>query len=199
MIAGLSIRWKRLRYGWRVRWAHHPLCQRHAHETWRVGGLFLCKGCVCLAAGLGLASVAVLVLPGAWSAWALLLTAPPVFSLSWPPFYQRLPRGFRDLLRVGAGASIVFAAAVVGHWPLLAWPLLPALAALWWGFRRARASVIARRCIGCPELGAGKICSGYARQAASTRAFELAIEAGMVEQLVGCDGLPPALRRATRQ
>jgi hypothetical protein len=191
----VPLRWLRLRHGWSVRWAHHPLCQRHAQETWRVGELFVCKGCVSMAVGVVGAALAVVTAGGDWVLWTLALLAPLTFGLSWPPLYHRLPRGSRNVLRIAGGASISLSAWVVGQWPWQAWPLVPALSLLWWWFRRARAREIAKRCDGCPELGGPTICSGYARQAACVRALETAIEGRIASRLVGIDGLPPVLDR----
>lgn len=110
----LTARWLSLRHGWPVRWAHHPLCARHAHETWRIGRLHLCKGCVALATGVSAGTAAVLVAGGPWCAWTLAVIGPAAFAASWPPLYHRLPRWLRDLLRVLTGASIALIAWVAG-------------------------------------------------------------------------------------
>jgi hypothetical protein len=191
--AWAGVRWLRLRHGWPVRFAHHPLCARHAHETWKLGRLHLCKGCIAMAGGLLLATVAVLAAGGTWCVWALALVGPLAIALSWPPFYQRLPRGLRDLLRVATGATIALAAWVAGSYPGLAWPLLPALLLLWWLFRRSRKKVIAARCNGCPELAAPGVCSGYALQAACARALEDELEARMGAGLAGSGALPQGI------
>jgi hypothetical protein len=193
-----DLRWLRLRHGWPVRWAHHPLCARHAHETWKLGRLYLCKGCLALGLGLVATTVAVLTAGGAWCAWGLAVIGPVAVALSWPPFYQRLPRALRDLLRVAVGATIALAAWVTGTWPALAWPLLPALLLLWLIFRRSRQRVIARRCDGCPELHAPGVCSGYALQAACARALEADIEARMGTAVTGCGEPPPGIGHAQR-
>ncbi|HRQ65079.1 MAG TPA: hypothetical protein PKZ76_09490, partial [Xanthomonadaceae bacterium] len=158
--------------------------------------LHLCKGCVALAVGLIFATTIVLTVGGAWCVWALALVGPVTIALSWPPFYQRLPRGLRDLLRMGAGATFALAAWVAGSYPSLAWPLLPALLLLWWLFRHSRKKVIAARCNGCPELHAPGVCSGYALQAACARALEDEIEARMGASLAGGVALPPGIGRA---
>jgi len=193
-VSALRLRWLTLRHAWPVRWAHHPLCQRHAHETWRIGELHLCKGCVSLAVGLAIGSLLVLGMGGAWCAYALPILGPLTFAPSWPPLYQRLPRAIRNWLRASAGLFVACSAWTVGQWPQLAWPLLPLIALLWWWFQRARKPVIARRCDGCPELGGDGVCSGYARQAQSARAIEAAIEARIEAQLSG--GLSSADRVA---
>ena len=182
---------RQLRYDWPVRWAHHPLCARHAMETWRVGRLHLCRGCTSLAAGLVGAGVAALAAGGPWCLWMLVALAPPVVLLSWPPRYRGLPRWTRDLLRTGAGALTVLVLWTTWHFPLQAWPLLPLLFGLWRGFARVRARVQARACDGCPELGAVGVCSGYALQAQCVRALQARIERDLGVPLAGDGPLPP--------
>lgn len=191
----VAAHWLRLRHGWPVRWAHHPLCARHAHETWRIGRLHLCRGCVSLALGVGGGTAAVLAAGGPWCAWTLAAIGPAAFAASWPPLYHRLPRWLRDLLRVATGTSIALIAWVAGSWPALAWPLLPALGLLWWRFRRARERVLARRCLGCPELGAGEVCSGYRLAADCARALEADLEVRVMAKLSGGSELPTLARR----
>lgn len=178
-----------LRHDWPVRWAHHPLCARHAHETWRIGRLHLCRGCTSLLAG-ALSAAFALAAAGAWVPWTLALLAPPVLVLSWPPRYARLPRALRDVLRCGAGAMPVLAAWTTWHHLAQAWPLLPLLFVFWRVYARIRIRVMARRCDGCPELGRGRTCSGYALQAACQRAIEASLEARLGDALAG-EGPPP--------
>lgn len=175
-------RWVVLRRDWPVRWAHHPLCGRYGHETWRVGHMYLCRGCLSLAAGLFGATVAVWTLGASWCLWALALLVLPVLILSWPARYRSLPRVLRDLLRVALGVLIVATTAVLASWPLYAAPLLPLALLAWWRFRRARTLVQAGRCTGCPELGRG-ICSGYQVHAQISRSISAELEARLVAAL----------------
>lgn len=185
--------WRQLRHDWPVRWAHHPLCARHAGETWRIGRLHLCRGCTALAVGVLGGATTVLATGGDWSLWALLGLAPPIVLLSWPPRYRRLPRASRDLLRVGAGLLAALALWATWRFPTLAWPALPLLLLHWRWFARVRARLQARACDGCPELGAGGVCSGYALQAACVRALEAQIERDLAVPLAGEGPLPPWL------
>lgn len=179
-----------LRHAWPVRWAHHPLCARHRHETWRIGRLHLCRGCSSLLGGSIVALPLLSVAPPQASAACLLLLA-PVLLLSWPPLYRRLPRSIRDVLRFSTGALVVAAAWCTCLYPTRAWPLLPLLFVTWRLFVRARARVMARRCDGCPELGAGRVCSGYVLQAQCQRALEASVEAELGDALSG-HGPPPS-------
>ena len=170
-----AIEW---RHAWPVRFAHHPLCARHRHETWRIGRLNLCRGCASLASGLAAGTIAVIVAGGPWTAVATAVLAPLVLLLSWPPWYPRLPRWSRDLLRVALGLLVATLAHAVFSAPLQWWPAVLFGAAAWWLFRRQRARVNARRCDGCPELGRG-ICSGYAEHARAMRAIADDLESRM--------------------
>jgi hypothetical protein len=186
-----------LRHDWPVRWAHHPLCARHAHETWRLGRLHLCRGCVSLFAGAGSAAIALPSVPGSWPAWALGALLPLVLVLSWPAWYRALPRALRDALRFGAGASLLLSLWATWQFPREAWPLLPLLWIVWRVYSRARAQLAVQRCEGCPELGRRGVCSGFALQAACARALEADLEARLGASLSG-EG-PPALRLRPRR
>ncbi len=168
-----AIEW---RHAWPVRFAHHPLCARHRHETWRIGRMFVCRGCVSLALGLATGVAAVFTVEAVSSAWLAAALAPIVLLLSWPTWYPRLPRAMRDFLRAALGVLIVCTSHAVFSAPLQLWPVLPLFLAAWWLYRRSRARVRLRQCDGCPELGRG-ICSGYALHAQAMRAIELELEA----------------------
>lgn len=172
----LAIEW---RHAWPVRFAHHPLCARHRHETWRVGRAFLCRGCLSLAAGVTAGTIATLGFGGDWVSIAAAVLTPIVLLGSWPRWYALLPRLLRDLLRVALGLWLTIgAAAVVLSGPLL-WPAVPMVALAWWAYRHQRIKVMARRCDGCPELGRG-VCSGYAEHARAMRAIADDLESRLV-------------------
>lgn len=175
-------RWVAFKHEWPVRWAHHPLCSRHRHETWRWGRLHLCRGCISMAAGLLGGMLAVWTVGTDWCLWTAAVLAGPVLLLSWPVWYQQLPRVLRDVLRLALGVLIVCCTAVLALYPLQAWPALAMLAGIWWWFRRARARTQARRCDGCPELGAG-VCSGYRLHAQASRAISAELEARLLATL----------------
>lgn len=186
---------RRLRHDWPVRWAHHPLCARHRHETWRIGRLHLCRGCSSLALGALAGAALVTGVGGAWCPWVLFALAPPLIWASWPPRYRQLPRRRRDLLRAGTGLIAVLALWSIWHYPLQAWPALPLLIATWRAFVPVRARLQARACEACPELGAGGVCSGYALQAACVRAIEAQLEREIEGPLAGSGPLPGWLPR----
>lgn len=174
-----AIEW---RHAWPVRFAHHPLCARHRHETWRIGRLNLCRGCASLACGLVAGTTAVIAAGGPWTALASAALAPLVLLASWPAWYPHLPRWSRDLLRVALGLALATGAHAIFSAPLLLWPFVPLAAFAWWQFRRQRARVNARRCDGCPELGRG-VCSGYAEHARAMRAIADEIERRILADL----------------
>ena len=168
-----AIEW---RHAWPVRFAHHPLCARHRHETWRIGRMFVCRGCASLALGLAVGVGAVLLAPGAWVSWMTLALAVPVVVWSWPRTYPSLPRPVRDALRAALGLLIALASHTVFSAPAQWWPLLPLGVAVWWVYRGHRAAVQRGRCTGCPELGHG-VCSGFAEHARIMRAIAATLEA----------------------
>jgi hypothetical protein len=186
---------RQLRHDWPVRWAHHPLCARHALETWRIGRLHLCRGCTSLFLGAIGTGLGVLAAGATWCLWALLLLAPPTLLLSWPPRYRRLPRALRDGLRAATGAVAVLALWTTWNFPAQAWPALPLLFLAWRGYVPVRARVQARACDGCPEFGAAGVCSGYALQAACVRSLEARIERDLGVPLEGDGPLPAWLER----
>ena len=79
-----AIEW---RHAWPVRFAHHPLCARHRHETWHIGSVYLCRGCVSLMGGLALGPGSVIIAGGPWTG---LVAAMP----SWIPASSERTRGF---------------------------------------------------------------------------------------------------------
>ena len=169
----VAIEW---RHAWPVRFAHHPLCARHRHETWRVGGMYVCRGCVSLLGGLALGTASVIAAGGIWTGSVAALLLPIVLAVSWPRWYPRVPRPLRDVARFALGLVLALGAHAVFSAPSTLWPFLLLGPGLWWLYRRQRLRVNARRCDGCPELGRG-ICSGYAPHARAMRAISTALEA----------------------
>jgi len=198
-VSSLTRRRIEWRHAWAVRFAHHPLCARHRHETSRLGAMHLCRGCASLIGGLALGTLLAVSVGGPWTATVAALLAPLVLGLSWPTWYPRVPRPLRDVARLALGFLIALGSHAIFSAPLRLWPLLLLGAALWWLYRRQRARVHARRCDGCPELGRG-VCSGYAIHARAMRAIAADLEARM-EATIGigapgvvhsCADLPPA-------
>lgn len=181
------------RHTWRLRYAHHPLCERHRHETIELGGMVVCRGCLAMGTGLLLGSATVIGAGGAWCEPLLLGLSTPLLLASWPPWYRHLPRRLRDALRAGLGLAIALCTYVLASDPLGGWPWALLYVGSWMLFKRSRARVLARRCEACPELGRG-ICSGFRRQADAARRLSLALEAELEQELAG-HGPPPGLSR----
>lgn len=175
----LSFRYRvlRLRHDWWYRWAHDPLCDRLGGGVLRIGKLRLCRSCLAMYAGLG-TGVAVAAsapplgiavrFPQVWIGPAGLVSA-----ASLPGPYGRLSRTAKDGLRFSTGllGGLLSSLALAQRWKPFA--LLAAAAAGGYRFltlRRAAAKATA--CDGCPELTSEGICSGYAQQAVSLRAYE---------------------------
>lgn len=172
-------RWLSWRYSWPTRFAHHPLCERHRIETWRIGRLHLCRGCASMGLGLLLGTSAVWMLGTDWTGPLLLALGLPLLLGSWPRWYPRWPRPLRDLLRLALGVCIPALTAWTALHPLLALLVVPIVLLGLARFRRARIAVNARRCEGCPELGQG-VCSGYALQVQAQRRLALELEARLL-------------------
>lgn len=170
MPLSLRLRWLWLQASWTFRWAHKPLCDRFAEDVLALGSARVCRSCVCLYAGLTLALVSLFLgwaPSGAVTIAVLVATA----GFSAPKVYKRWPRRARDGLRFAAGALIPWTAALAWSAPWVGVPAVVALAVAWWVYLRQRVARRAAACTGCPELGRG-VCSGFATQAVSTRAFE---------------------------
>lgn len=164
-----------LKWSFPFLWAHKPLCDRFAEDRIRLGGIHLCRSCLCayggLFLGVGLALLAPLQGPGVLIAYGAVL--PSVLLLSWPTLYKKWPRSVRDLLRCAGGALIPVSAALClsPHF----WAGLPGLlliAAFWIAYFRQRKRRKLKACNGCAELGTDRICSGFALQAERIRRYE---------------------------
>lgn len=179
---GARFRWWQCWRWWRhtgwFQFAHKPLCDRYAHDVLKVGRLRICRSCTALYCGM-FATVAALsfLSHSATLLWTMTL-AVGTFTLaaSWPTWYARWSRPFRDVLRGGLGAWLgMLAVLAIKHhsWPAVAG--MVALIPLYRAFQRRRQSLKQLRCAGCAELGKG-ICSGYEQQAVSIRNFTLEVE-----------------------
>lgn len=180
LLRRLGERWTWLRHTYPFQLAHGPLCERYEADSVRVGHVHLCRSCLALYVALaGVVAALFVWSPGANGVLiALAVTAAVVFPLSWPPLYRRFPRILRDALRGGAGVfgAITLFALLMGYW-------LPTMIGVVVGaggllvYSRVRRRQRAHMCDGCPELGAGGVCSGYAVQAQHIRRYEDAMAA----------------------
>lgn len=188
LIAGLRYRALRLRHDWWYRWAHDPLCDRLGGGVLTIGKLRLCRSCLAMYSGVAVGGAVAVTNPaiGAASfapqAWLAGAAGASVSSV--PQVYGRLGRRSKDGLRFGTGVlgGGLLTFAIARRWQ--SFTVLAALAAA--GYRiltLARAKAKATACDGCPELDIEGICSGYAQQAVSLRAYEhVASELAMQER-----------------
>lgn len=174
---GLAIRfwflW--LRYSYRFRWAHRPLCAHFRAGVLRFGDVHLCRSCVCVYAGLIVGGVLCLCSEALRESSALvlwILTGPTVI-LSTPSLYHRLARGCKDMLRCSMGICMgLCVCAVFQVHPLLAAGCAGVLFGFWKLYFAQRRRRRAEACQGCPEYGREAICSGCRLQAEAIRAYE---------------------------
>lgn len=158
-------------------WAHKPLCKRFHRETFHVQGIHLCRSCTLLYAGLLLfTSLAIFQNPLIHQTPWIFLILPSLFLViaSFPQWYPRWNRLTRDLLRFGVGFVppwLILQVCKTNPWVALV--ALGGLYAFWKYYFRLRENRKRNLCHGCPELGTGKVCSGYQRQAAAIRAYQI--------------------------
>lgn len=177
IIVGARYRALRLRHDWWYRWAHDPLCDRLGGGVLTIGKLRLCRSCVSMYCGIATGGAVAVANPAvgaaAFAPHVWLGGAGAASAASLPQIYGDLPRSAKDGVRFGTGAlgGGLLAFAVARQWQRFG--LLATIAAT--GYRvltLARAEAKATACDGCPELHAPGICSGYAQQAVSLRAYE---------------------------
>ena len=171
----LTQRWLWWRHSYPFRFAHKPLCDRLGSRVLRVGHVHLCRGCSLLYIGVAIGFALALLVEITPAARFVLAygVAVPAFLASWPSWYARLPGAAKDLSRLAVGAAVVWLCSFLwwGPW----WLGLANVAALVFArqfYVAQRRRRLRRACDGCPELGAGEICSGFSLQAACARRFE---------------------------
>jgi hypothetical protein len=192
-----------LKHAYRFLWAHKPLCEKFAGDVLRIGKVHLCRSCVCAYSGIfgGILLVLLAPLPADALPGYFFAGLAGVLALSAPPLYKRLPRRVRDLLRFAAGALIplsILLAIQSSLW--IGASGLAALFAFWLVYFRLRKARKLEACHGCPELGAGRICSGFEMQAEHLRRFEreateLLVGTGYVPECLSPEGSRGARRR----
>jgi len=196
MLQRLQLKLLWLRHSYPFRWAHKPLCDRFEHDVLRVGHVHICRSCTCAYLGMALVIAAALAgfLPTG-SVFAAILLPVMLVTLagSHPRFYWRFPRGARDVLRLGAGASIALTATALlrGEW-ILSSVAIVALSLSWRHYKKKRGGRKSQACDGCPELGCSdKICSGFSQQAARIRRYE-----ERAASIIAGKGVPEFLKEA---
>jgi hypothetical protein len=177
---------------WWFQLAHKPLCTRFSQDVLRIGKWRICRSCTMLYSGVAATGIALIL--GHLSTTALVLlcygAAVPVIVFSYPPLYSLMGRHTRDVLRFAAGAFVSLLIGLLLHGQFLVTAATSlALLAVYCLYRNKRSMTRSRMCAGCPELGIGGVCTGYARQAESIRAYCRDIEHSLNRE----DVIPPAV------
>ena len=167
--------WLWLVCSFRFRWAHRPLCGRFRGDVVRVGGVHLCRSCVCAYCGMIICGVLLAALQPAVTTTGLSLAVVGMVTLvmSGPWCYKTLPRLVRDVLRWAMGAVI----AMVGYLfacgeLIIAAPAAAVLWVFWRVYLQKRRGRRLRACEGCEELEVRGVCSGCQVQAEGVRRYE---------------------------
>ncbi len=159
------------------RWAHKPLCDHYHHDIIHWGQYHLCRSCTLLWTGLLFGC-----LSGLWwinQAGALLLWNLMFITIcaafSWPVFYRNYSRTIRDIIRFFTGFSasclFIFSGAISWKWGLLSFVILYLSRGLILNKRKRQYND--STCQNCPEYNTEIICSGFRKQAESSREFEI--------------------------
>ncbi len=188
--------WLWLVCSYRFRWAHRPLCSRFHSGVIRVGGVHLCRSCVCVYCGILLSALSLAFLrPSvATSSVALAGLGIPTLALSGPWCYRSMPRAVRDLLRLAMGAVIVLCGYLLLHGEFVtAVPAAIVLFAFWRAYFKVRRRRRLHACDGCEELSDKAVCTGCRLQADGVRRYE-----EIATQLYLASGQAPDLSRSTR-
>lgn len=172
----------RLKYIWMrhthaFNWAHKPLCDRFMPGVLRIGKIHVCRSCLFAYSGILIGFIAALVYPTLIAAMKLtwlMFTLAPVIVLSYPSLYKRLSRFIRDVLRLATGVMISFIPFFLIHRNFLCGiTCVVVMAVFWWIYFHQRKRRKMHACDGCPELGLPEICSGFQKQAAAVRLYEI--------------------------
>ena len=178
---------------WWFQLAHKPLCERFSRDVLTIGKWRVCRSCAVLYSGVAAAGVALAILcPPSTPLLVLFFgIALPTMVVSYPPAYRHFGRRSRDAIRLAAGVSISLWVFLLffGHF-FLAVVVGAGLLACIFHYLSKRNASKRLACDGCDEFGTGGVCSGYAQQAESIRAYSLC-----VEESLNRDGVvPPAIR-----
>ena len=181
-LGSLRSRALKLRHDWWYRWAHDPLCDRLGSGVLSIGKLRLCRSCASMYAGGAIGIATAIAAPGVASGPAAPATwfgvAGSLGVASVPDTYGPLPRPAKDVIRSTTGfmLGLLRAFPLARRWYASA-ALGVATVASYRFLIAKRAQAKASDCDGCPELAAlhaGEldVCSGFAQQAVSLRAYE---------------------------
>lgn len=171
--------WRWWKQTWWFQLAHAPLCDAFHGDVWRIGQLRVCRSCTLLYAAIAVSAGVLLCVPLERTLHLLLCygALAAILGLSYPPLYSALPRLARDVIRSGAGVflALLFSLAVRGM-AIPAAVTLAGLAPVFYFYQRKRQEHKQGVCGRCFEFGQAAVCSGYALQAESIRAFQHSLE-----------------------
>lgn len=181
---GITLRFLKFRYTYKVMFAHKPLCERFRKNVIKVGNLYICRGCSFIYLGLISSSILLVLFHNinvkirTYNTSNLINTAGILLTFitvlfSYPKIYRKLNRVICDLIRFSLGSIIVcnvyFA---LFYRCLINISILIILYIIKKNFVKLRAETKLTSCNGCIELNTGGICSGYIIQSEYIRKFE---------------------------
>ena len=175
MIYKIKLWWLWLACSFRFRWAHRPLCERFRPGVIKIGGVYLCRSCVCVYCGIFICGLSLVLLHPSFAKAIVLLAGlgVPTLVLSGPWYYKNLPRVIQDFLRLSMGAMIALCVyLLICRELLITAAIMIVLFVFWKVYLRARIKRRLHACDGCVELSDNKICTGCALQAESMRRYE---------------------------
>lgn len=188
--------WLWLVCSYRFRWAHRPLCARFSSGIINVGGVHVCRSCLCAYCGIVVCVLSVVALRPSVTQTSIILAglAVPTLALSGPWCYKKLPRAFRDVLRLAMGAVMALCGYLLlcGEFAVAA-AVAAVLFVFWRVYFRVRRTRRLHACDGCAELSDEKICSGCRLQADGARRYEQ-----IATQLYLASGQTPVLPQSPR-
>lgn len=150
-----------LKYFHNFMFAHKPLCERHIHDTVKVGNFYICRSCVFLYLGILVGSCIALSLKINFLSTIFMLFV--IIFVSAPKIYSNYSRKSRDFLRLLLGffMSITF----ITSFRIGVLAFLGTVVA----FHFIKKVMNSKRnperfCKGCSKLGQNTACEGYKKQ-----------------------------------
>lgn len=151
--------------------AHHPLCGKYRDHTYKIGGIYVCKGCFHTYSGLIVFFVLNLVLYTA-NIEPIRLMYNTGFSII--PFllfllplvvdfmHIKVKRPIKNIFRQMLGYFISTGLLIILFSPFLLKLIAPVIILIVYIFlRKARKSKKHDLCKSCPEMSSNSVCSGY--------------------------------------
>lgn len=159
------------KYTYMYYFAHHPLCKTYKNHTYKVFGMYICKGCFHTYSAFASTSIITLILLLSnvefisrlySSFYGLFLELFFLIPLLIDFFHIKTPRKFKNIFRRMLGYSITTALFQIALSPW--WVKLTAFGIMVIAYiklRSARKSKNASRCVGCKEENGVGVCSGF--------------------------------------